>query len=147
MKRFFYLFVIATLSISWSLQANLLTFSSFKLKYEGKKTQIKVNNKGVIKMGGELIGIVHKDGKLTSKDGQLIASISPDGILADATGKALVKIDKTGKIDNGSGMYIQWSNDGVFMKGEENTGITIAPVDENSFQTASLILFLYLSFK
>ncbi len=147
MKKIIYLFTLATLLISWSFQADILKFSSFKIKDKNGKTQLKVSKKGAVKMGGELIGVVHKDGTLTSKDGQLIASISPEGILKDATGKGLVKIDKAGKIDNGSGMYIQWSKDGTFIKGEEDTGIKITPIDEASFQTASLILFLYLSFK
>lgn len=146
MKRIIYLLTLVTLLTSWTLQDDVLNFSAFKIKDESGKTQMRVNKKGNIKMGGKLLGVVHKNGTLTSKEGKVIASISSDGLLKDATGKTLVKIDENGKIDNGSGMYIQWTEKGVFMKGEENTGITMYPVDKDSYQTASLILFLYLSF-
>lgn len=130
-----------------TIESNVLQFSKFKIKGENGKTQIKVSNSGAIKMGKQLIGRINKNGSLTSKEGVVIAQISDDGILKDATGKPLIKIDNTGKIDNGSGKFIKWTDEGQFMKGDENTKITIVPANKDSYQTASIILFLYLSFK
>ena len=146
MKKIVYLFLIPILFTSMSYEGDVLQFSKFKIKDESGKNQIKVSKKGKILIGGKLMAIISKNGNITSKDGKVVASFSDEGTLEDANKKPLVSIDKNGKIDNGSGKYIYWSEEGFLMKGEENTGISISPVNKNSFQTASIIMYLYLSF-
>jgi hypothetical protein len=49
-------------------------------------------------------------------------------------------------MDNGSGVLIKWAENGELLKGDIKTGMKISPNDSNLYRTASIILYLYLSF-
>lgn len=48
-------------------------------------------------------------------------------------------------MDNGSGTFMEWSENGELMKGNEKTGMKLSPVKTDTFRNASIILFLYLN--
>lgn len=147
MKNLFYLLLASTLLFSCGTKKEKLQFSAFEIKNENGVTGITVNKNGEIKMGGNDIGTINPNGSLNDKDGNLLAKMTDDNFLQDKDGNNLIKIDKNGKMDNGSGMFIEWSENGELLKGNEKTGMSITPVDKESFQAASIILFLYSSFK
>jgi hypothetical protein len=126
------------------MKTGKLEFSEFEIKDENGKTRITVSENGIIKINGEDIGKINRDGALNDKEGKLLAKITEDTILQDKDGKNLIKIDKSGTMDNGSGAFIKWSESGELLKANEKTGMNISPVDKESFQSASIILFLYL---
>lgn len=96
-------------------------------------------------INGNLVGKVNKNGTLSDKNDQVLIKITDENIVQNTEGKALIKIDKNGTMHNGSGILITWSEKGELIKGTENTGITISPSDKHSLQTASVVLFTYLS--
>ncbi len=147
MKTLFYLLLASTLLFSCGTQKEKLQFSEFKIKNENGETGITVNKNGAIKISGEDIGTINSDGTLNDKEGNLLAKMTDDYFLQDKDGNNLIKIDENGKMDNGSGMFIEWSESGELLKGNEKTGMSVTPVDKNSFQAASIILFLYLNFE
>lgn len=122
-----------------------LQFSEFEIKDENGKTAITVSNNGTITISGKTIGTINKDGTLNDIKGNLLAKLNDANILEDKDGKNLTKIDENGVIDNGSGTYIKWNKEGDFIKGSTKTGLTMTPAAEKSFQSASIILFLYLN--
>jgi hypothetical protein len=146
-KNVFYLLFISTLLLSCGTKAEKLQFSEFEIKNGDGVTGVTVNKNGDIKISGEDVGSINTNGTLNDKDGNLLAKITDDNFLQGKDGKNLVKIDENGKMDNGSGMFIEWSESGELLKGNEKTGMIIKPVDKKSFQAASIILYLHLSFK
>lgn len=147
MKKLFYLLFVSVIMVSCGTKADKLEFSEFEIKDENGKIGITVSENGIIKISGEDIGKINTNGSLSDKDGKLIAKITDNNILQDKDGKSLIKIDKNGTMDNGSGTLIKWSESGELLKGNEKTGMQISPVDKKSFQSASIILFLYFNFK
>lgn len=145
MKKIFYLLLISTLLFSCGSKTDKLQFSEFEIKDEKGISRITVNENGKIRVSGEDIGTINTDGILNDKNGNLLAKITDENILQEKDGKNLIKIDENGKIDNGSGMLIEWSENGELLKGNEKAGMRISPVDKKSFQAASIILYLYLS--
>lgn len=145
MKNLFYLLFLVAVVISCETKTDRLGFSKFEIKDETGKTGITVSETGIIEIGGEKIGKINRDGTVNDKDGKLLAKITEENILQDKDGKNLIKIDENGTIDNGSGAYIKWAENGELLKGTEKTGMIITPVDKKSFQAASIILFLYLN--
>ncbi len=146
MKNLFFLLFTSIILASCGASTDKLEFSEFEIKDENGTTGITVDESGVIKMNAEKIGNINSDGSLNDKDGKLIAKITEDNFLQDKGGKNLIKIDENGTMDNGSGTFIKWSENGELLRGSEKTGMTISPVDKKSFQSASIILFLYLNF-
>lgn len=147
MKKLFYFLFVSVIMISCGTKTDRLQFSQFEIKDENGTTGITVSETGKIKISGEEIGEINKDGTLNDKEGQLLAKITEDNILQDKDGQSLIKIDQNGTMDNGSGTYIKWTDSGELLKGTEKTGMTISPVDKKTFQSASIILFLYLNFQ
>lgn len=127
------------------MKNNKLNFSAFELKYKGETT-IKVEKNGNIFISGNLLGRITKDGKLNDKNEKVLVKMTNDNILKDAKGNTIVKIHKDGTIDNGSGEYIKWTEKGKLMKERKNLEITIHPIDNNSLQVASILIFLHLIF-
>jgi len=147
MKKLFFFLFVSVIIASCGTKTDRLEFSKFEIKDENGKTGIAVSETGTIKINGEDIGKINRDGTLNDKEGKLLAKITEDNILQDKGGQNLTKIDKRGTMDNGSGTYIKWTDNGELLKGTEKTGMIISPVDKKSFQSASIILFLYLNFK
>lgn len=147
MKKLFYLLFVSVIMVSCGTKTDKLEFSEFEIKDGNGKTGISVSENGTIKISGENIGKINKDGTLNDKEGKLLAKITEENILQGKDGENLIKIDKNGTMDNGSGTFIKWSDSGELLKGDEKTGMNISPVDKESFQSASIILFLYLNFK
>tara|TARA_R110002072_G_scaffold302577_1_gene486387 strand:- start:4967 stop:5392 length:426 start_codon:yes stop_codon:yes gene_type:complete len=136
--------IFLTLSVLFLVSCG--TQTDFEIKDENGKTGILVQTNGNILVDNVASGKITKDGTVTDNDGKVIAKIGENNLVTDSEGRALIKITEKGKMDNGSGVYIEWSEDGELMKGNQNTGMKISPVKEDSFRNASIILFLYLSF-
>ena len=146
MKKVFYLFLVLSVLSSCAIKTNQLRFSKFEITDKGV-SRIMVDENGIIKRSGsgDRIGKINKNGTFNDKDGNLVLKITDDNFLQNKDGKKLIKIDANGKMDNGSGMYIEWSESGELLKGNKKTGMRITPVDKKSFRAASTILFIYLS--
>lgn len=140
--RFMLLFLLL---ISCATKKEKLTFSKFIISNARGLTEIKVEDNGSIFISDNLIGIIDKEGAIITKNGTVLAEVIEDNQIIDGEGNAVIKIDKEGTVDKGSGEIIQWSESGELMKGDETTGLRIFPADKNSFQTASILLFLHLS--
>lgn len=145
MKKIYYLLLVLTVLSSCAVKTSTLRFSNFEIKDENGMTKIKVDKSGVVKISGNEIGTINKNGTLNDKNGNLVARITDDNFLQDKDGKNLIKIDANGKMDNGSGSFIEWSETGELLMGNKKKGMHITPVDKKSFRAASTILFLYLS--
>jgi len=138
---------VSVIMVSCGTKTDKLEFSKFEIKDENGIAGFSVNESGIIKISGEDIGKINKDGKLNDKDGKLLAKITEESILQDKDGQNLIKINENGTMDNGSGTYIKWTEKGELLKGTEKIGMVISPVDKESFQSASIILFLHFNFK
>jgi hypothetical protein len=68
-----------------------------------------------------------------------------NGLLENADGKPLVKVGMDGALDNGSGVPIYWSDDGILVRGKETMGIRMLPRNSPARRAASIVLFLYLA--
>ena len=147
MKKQLYLIFISTLLFSCGTKSDRLQFSEFEIKDGNGVSGIAVNKLGNVTINEKVIGEINEDGTLNDKDGKLLAKLTDGNILQDKNGNSLIKIDAHGKMDNGSGMFIEWSKSGELMRGNENTGMRIIPVEEKSFQAASIVLYLYLNFE
>lgn len=119
--------------------------TGFEIKDENGKTGIIVQTNGSIIINNEVIGTITRNGTVTDKDGKVIARIGENDMLLDSNSKAIIKMDKNGKMDNGSGTFIEWSENGELMKGNEKMGIKLSPVKTDTFRNASIVLFLYLN--
>lgn len=146
MKHFTHILFISFILMACATKQDKLHLSDFEIKDENGITRLVVSKNGDIKMNDELMGVIKSDGNINDQNGELVATITADNTLQNKDVQKLVLIDENGQIDNGSGLFIEWTEDGEFLKGAEKTGITIAPVNKKSFQTASAILCLYLSF-
>lgn len=120
--------------------------TDFEIKNADGETGIIVQTNGSIIINNEVNGNISKDGTVTDKNGTVIATIGEDNILQDSEGKTLIKIDENGKMDNGSGTFIEWSENGELMRGNESTGMKISPVKNDAYRNASIVFFLYSSF-
>ncbi len=147
MKRSICILIVTLLTLSCGSKIDKLPFSEFEIKDENGITGIAIDETGIIRVNEEVIGKISREGKLYDKDEKLLAKITDENIVQDKNGNNLIKIDSKGRMDNGSGIFIQWSENGELMKGDEKTGMNISPVNQKSFQTASIIIFLYLNFK
>lgn len=146
MKKLLYFLFVSAILLSCGANTEKLQFSAFEIKDENGITRIVVSKNGEIKVNGENIGLINTDGILQDKDGNLLAKLREDNFFQDQAGENLIKINKNGQMDNGSGMFVEWSATGELLKGNEQTGIHIEPNDSKSYQAASAILYLYLSF-
>lgn len=123
-----------------------LTFSKFIISDVTGHTEIKVEENGTIYIGENLIGVIDKEGMISTKNGTVLAEVLEDDIIVDGEGNTVIKIDKEGTVDKGTGEIIQWTENGELMNGDQLTGLKIFPADKESYQTASILLFLHLSF-
>lgn len=147
MKNIFYILFVSTILFSCETKKEKLQFSAFEIKNENTVNGITINDNGEININGQNIGIVYHNGILNNKNGNILAKITDDNFLQDKNGKNLIKIDEYGKMDNGSGLILEWTENGEFLKGTKKTGMSILPVDPKSFRTASAVLYLYLKFE
>jgi len=120
------------------------TKTDFKIKDETGKTRILVQTDGSVIVDNAVSGKITKDGTVTDKGGKILAKIGKNNVITDSEDVALIKINENGKIDNGSGVFFEWNENGEVMKGNENIGIKMSPVKKESFRNASIILFLLL---
>lgn len=146
MKKTTYVIPLFFLVISCATKKEKLTFSKFIISDAKGQTEIKVDDSGAIFISDNLIGIVDKEGTVITKNGTVLAEVLEDDVIVDGEGNTVVIIDKEGTVDKGFGEIIQWSDDGELMNGNETTGLKIFPADKDSYQTASILLYLHLSF-
>lgn len=146
MKKILLIIGLVVLS-SCASKKEKLTFSKFIISDVSGHTEIKVEENGTIYIGENLIGVIDKEGMISTKNGTVLAEVFEDNVILDGDGKMLVSIDKKGSVENSDGEFITWSNDGELLKNDEPLGLSIFPADENSYQTASLLLYLHLAIK
>lgn len=128
-------------------EVELVTFPIFSIFKDGVEG-IKVNEVGEIYMVSAptaLGKIAGGDGKIMDMDGTLLAHIDAQDRLISQDGKPLVMISEKGELDNGSGKLMQWSKEGHWMMGAEDTGFTLVPNNPALYRISSMVLFLYLS--
>lgn len=133
------------LLVSISLLISCKATTDFEIKDQNGTTVMTVKTDGSVISNNKTLGKISKEGTFTDNDGKVTAKMTKNDILIDAKEEPLIKIDSNGKMDNGSGIFIEWSKKGMLMKANQSTGFTITPVDKKSFKKASILLFLYLN--
>ncbi|NHN27852.1 hypothetical protein FIA58_019415 [Flavobacterium jejuense] len=146
MKTITIFLLLFVLLISCATKKEKLTFSKFIISNIKGQTEIKVEDNGTIFISDNLIGMIDKEGTIITKHGTVLAEVMEDNFIIDGEGKTLIRIDENGAVENNSGEF-EWSANGELLKNDEPIGFKIFPVDKDSFQTASLLLFLHLSIK
>ncbi|WP_130734121.1 hypothetical protein [Flavobacterium sp. J27] len=144
-KILFFLLII--IFSSCATKKEKLTFSRFIINDEKGRTEIKVEDNGTIYISDNLIGLVDKEGTISTKNGTVLAEIIEDNFIVDGNGNELVQIDKNGAVENSAGESITWSETGELLKDDEPLGLKIFPANRDSFQTASILLYLHLAIK
>lgn len=146
MKKTTYMIPVLFLVLSCATKKEKLTFSKFIISDAKGQTEMKVDDSGAIFISDNLIGMIDKEGTIITKNGTVLAEVLEDDIIVDGEGNTVIKIDKQGTVDKGTGEIIQWTENGELMNGDQLTGLKIFPADKESYQTASILLFLHLSF-
>lgn len=146
MKKFIYLLFVTVLLIACSNKSKRLNISQFEIKDLNGETGITLNKNGEILINSEIYGKVKENGEVLDNKNNILARLNANDILTDSKDQPLIRISKNGDMDNGSGILIKWSENGELLKGDEKTGMKIFPNDSNLYRTASVILYLYLSF-
>ena len=144
MKTTFFSIMMIALLFACTAKTDKLPFAAFEIKDDKGIVRIAVDESGTILTEGVVIGQINHNGTVNDKDGNLLVKITDSNTLQGADGKDMGTIDATGKIDTGDGIVLEWSESGAFMKNGEKIEIQIAPVDQSSFQAASVVLLLYL---
>ena len=124
---------------------NKLVLAEYEISDEIGNVGLKVKKNGDILIGSELIASISEDGIVKNKNHELLATFNNDGKLLDKTGETLVIIDDMGKIHNSSSVLMYWSKDGKLMKDKKDTGLRISPANPILFESASVILYLYMA--
>ncbi|VXA95087.1 conserved hypothetical protein [Flavobacterium sp. 9AF] len=135
------------LILSCATKKEKLTFSKFIISDAKGYTEIEVEENGSIYISDNLIGLVDKEGTITTKHGTLLAEVDEQNFIHDADGNALVQIDKNGTVENSGGDAITWSENGLLLKNNQPIGFKIFPANKESFQTASILLYLHRTIK
>ncbi len=143
MKNIFGAFTISVIFLSVFVSAQSLNIDNFSIKLNGETEVISVKKDGKLTLNGKQIGILQTDGKLIDLQGKTVAEIDKTGKVT-VSDKPLVLIDKNGGLDNGSGKILGWSKNGKFDLSESKF-LTISPNKKKYYQTASFLIFLYLS--
>ena len=146
MKKTTYMIPVLFLVLSCATKKEKLTFSKFIISDAKGQTELKVDDSGAIFISDNLIGMIDKEGTIITKHGTVLAEVLENDCIVDGEGNTVIKIDKEGTVDKGTGEIIQWSENGELMKGNERIGLRIYPADKASYQTASILLYLHLSF-
>ena len=124
--------------------AQSLNIDNFSIKANGETEMISVKKDGKVSLIGVAMGVLQKDGKLKDSNGKTIAEIDEsDKVIAD--GKTLGFINKDGEYDNGSDQTIGWTIGGNFNISDKEV-LTISPNNKKFYQTATFLIYVYLSF-
>lgn len=144
MRKIKCLLVVFITVLACEAEPEKLDFSKFKITDANGQSIIKIDEKGTITKNGDKVGCVEKNGIISDKKGRTILKLGEDETLfLDNEGKAVIRVYKNGEFTSSSGELIQWSDAGELTKGEENTGITIYPIEKRFLQIASILLYLY----
>lgn len=143
MKKILFLLLSAVLSLSCATSTNNLHLAPFEIRSDNDPFGIAVDEKGIIKFQSEIIGSIKTDGSVRDKDNKLVAILTKDDMLQSKDGKTSFKITKNGQIINGSGNIKGWTENGEFVYGTEETGLTIVPVDKKLFQIEAVVTILF----
>ncbi len=129
------------LFISCKSDHRKINFSEFKLIFENEIVH-KVTNEGNLFDKENLIAKIHgEQGIIRDSKGKILIQFKNDDIL-DVEGDFLFTINEKGEGRRGS-MICKWSKEGEFMMNEKKTGIRIEPINRESYQLASILLFLH----
>lgn len=135
--------IISVAFLSAFVSAQSLKVGDFSIKASGETEMISVRKNGKVSVNGSEIGVLQKDGKLNDLNGKTLAEIDKTGKVS-ANGKPLRFINKNGEYDNGSGSKIAWTKDGKFNL-DESRFLTVSPNKKKFYQTATFLIFLYLT--
>ncbi|MGA2025706.1 MAG: hypothetical protein ABSH17_01400 [Syntrophobacteraceae bacterium] len=123
----------------------LLILSAFKLVGENDTILLEMSETGRIRRQMQEIGLIDILGLVYDESGRLVARLRDNDFLENVDGKPLVKVGTDGTLDNGSGVPIYWSEDGILVRGKETLGIRMLPRNSPARRAASIVLFLYLA--
>jgi hypothetical protein len=144
MRKINCLLLLFIMLLACEAEPDKLSFAKFKITDANGQSIIKIDEKGNITKNGDKVGCVKKNGIISDKKGRTILELSEDDILfLDNEGKAVIRVYKNGEFTNSAGELMQWTDSGELMKGKENTGITIYPMEKRFLQIASILLYLY----
>ncbi|WP_025742383.1 hypothetical protein [Aquimarina pacifica] len=124
-------------------QALKLDFSQCKIMV-AEEVYIEIQNNGDVYYKGVLVSKISKEeGTISDIDKKLDVISVNNNQVVDAAGTHLGTIDENG---GGKDKYYTytWSEEGEFLANGEKTSIRIEPVDQNTFQVASICLVLYM---
>ncbi len=139
----FLLFSIILFSCS---NSERFTSSGFELQNESGKVSIAVSKNGLVTVRDQVVGAIKVNGTIYNTSGGLLATLTSTNILIDKEGDKIIEVDEEGTISDGPGIIMQWNDEGEFLDKNSKTGMQMVPVDEDSFQTASCIIAVYLAF-
>ncbi len=141
MKKIGYLLLATQLLMFCKSDNRKFNFSEFKLVFENEIVH-KVNKEGDLFDKESLIAKVYKDkGVITDSEGKILVQVNNNEIL-DVKGNFLFTVNENGE-GRKNGMVYKWSKEGEFIMNEKKTGIMIQPMNPNSCQLASVLLFLH----
>ncbi|WP_027418464.1 hypothetical protein [Crocinitomix catalasitica] len=122
-----------------------IELAPYEISDEIGNVGLKVDENGEIRIGGNFIATISEEGVLIDKDGKILSTCSDEGKLLDDKGQTLVIIDEEGKMHNGSNVFMYWSEEGKLFKDNFDTGLRINPVNPKVYQSASIVLYLYMN--
>ena len=125
-------------------ESDKLSFTKFKITDANGQSILKVDEKGTLTKNGVHVGFIKKSGIVEDKKERTVLQLAAGGSLfVDGEGKEVIEIDKNGTFLSSSGEVIHWNDAGELMRGEENTGISIYPVQKELLQFASVLLYIH----
>ncbi|MEO9661715.1 MAG: hypothetical protein ABJG16_10930 [Maribacter dokdonensis] len=105
-----------------------------------------MSKNGLVTVRDQVVGAIKVNGTIYNTNGGLLATLTSTNILIDKEGNKIIEVDEEGTISDGPGIIMQWNDEGEFLDKNSKTGMQMVPVDEDSFQTASCIIAVYLAF-
>jgi hypothetical protein len=144
MKNILGAVIFSVFVLSAIVSAQSLKIDNFSIKINGKTEVISVSKDGKVTVNGKQGGVLQADGKLIDLQGKTFAEIDKTGKVT-VNDKPMVMINKKGEIDNGSGEILAWTKDGKF-KFSGSEFLTVSPNKKKFYQSASFLIFLYLTF-
>ncbi len=120
----------------------------FEISDKSGKVGIKVTDDKSIFMEDKKIGSLdYKENAILDTAGKVVVRLDKNNLLLDVNNKTLAHVDSAGRISNGSGTDIFWSDKGELMKGAENSGYVIKPADPGLYKFASILVFSAMMFQ
>lgn len=141
MKKNIGIVIFAVFILSSFASAQSLKIDNFSIKVNGETEMISVKKDGKVTAHGDQIGVLDANGILKDLKGKMLGTIDRSGKVT-VNNKAIGNIDKDGSFDTGSGIKLEWTEDGKFNLTDSKV-LTVSPNKKELYQTATFLIVLY----